>query len=74
MSEVRIDAELKQLSGKGVARKVRAQGKVPAVIYGRGMETTSIQLNRRELATALNSDAGMNVLLDFISTARARWP
>jgi large subunit ribosomal protein L25 len=65
MSEVRIDAELKQLSGTGVARKVRAQGKVPAVIYGRGMETTSIQLNRRELATALNSDAGMNVLLDL---------
>ena len=65
MAEVRIDAELKQLSGTGVARKLRVQGKVPAVIYGRGMETTSIQLNRRELATALNSDAGMNVLLDL---------
>src|SRR5680860_18386 len=65
MAEVRIDAELKQLSGTGVARKVRAQGKVPAVIYGRGIETTAIQVNRRELATALNSDAGMNVLLDL---------
>jgi large subunit ribosomal protein L25 len=65
MAEVRIDAELKHLSGTGVARKVRAQGKVPAVIYGRGIETTAIQLNRRELATALNSDAGMNVLLDL---------
>lgn len=65
MAEVRIDAELKQLSGTGVARKLRAQGKVPAVIYGRGIETTAIQVNRRELATALNSDAGMNVLLDL---------
>jgi large subunit ribosomal protein L25 len=65
MAEVRIDAELKPLSGTGVARKVRAQGKIPAVIYGRGMETTAIQLDRRELATALNSEAGMNVLLDL---------
>jgi large subunit ribosomal protein L25 len=65
MAEVRIDAELKQLSGTGVARKIRAEGKVPAVIYGRGMETTAIQVNRRELATALNSDAGVNVLLDL---------
>ncbi|MDQ3662125.1 MAG: 50S ribosomal protein L25/general stress protein Ctc [Actinomycetota bacterium] len=65
MAEVRIDAEIKQLSGTGVARKLRAQGKVPAVIYGRGIETTAIQVNRRELATALNSDAGMNVLLDL---------
>jgi len=65
MAEVRIDAELKQLSGTGVARKLRAQGKVPAVIYGRGIETTAIHVNRRELATALNSDAGMNVLLDL---------
>ena len=38
---------------------------MPAVIYGRGIETTAIQVNRRELATALNSDAGMNVLLDL---------
>jgi len=65
MAEVRIDAELKQLSGTGVARKLRAQGKVPAVIYGRGIETTAIHVNRRELATALNPDAGINVLLDL---------
>ena len=65
MAEVRIDAERKPLSGTGVARKLRARGRIPAVIYGRGMETTPIEVDRRELAIALNSEAGMNVLLDL---------
>ncbi len=31
-----VDAEVRESSGKGVARKLRAQGKVPAVLYGQG--------------------------------------
>src|ERR687894_569722 len=65
MAEVRIKAEVRQLSGKGVARKARARGRVPAVLYGRGMDNLSITLDRRELVTALHTEAGMNVLLDL---------
>jgi large subunit ribosomal protein L25 len=65
MAEVRIKAELRPLSGKGVARKARARGRVPAVLYGRGMDNLSIELDRRELVTALHTEAGMNVLLDL---------
>lgn len=31
-----VDAEVRTASGKGVARKLRAQGRVPAVLYGQG--------------------------------------
>ncbi|MFO0774598.1 MAG: 50S ribosomal protein L25 [Nitrospiraceae bacterium] len=31
-----VDAEVRTTSGKGVARKLRAQGRVPAVLYGQG--------------------------------------
>ena len=65
MAEVRLKAQVRELSGKGVARKARARGKVPAVVYGRGMKNVSIELDRRELVTALHTDAGMNVLLDL---------
>jgi large subunit ribosomal protein L25 len=65
MAEVRLNAERRAVAGKGAARKARAAGKVPAIVYGGGMEPIPVQVDRRELITALHTDAGMNVLLDL---------
>lgn len=65
MAEVRLAAVTRDSSGKGVARRARAAGKVPAIVYGRGMEPVAIVVDRREFVTALHTDAGMNVLLDL---------
>jgi large subunit ribosomal protein L25 len=40
-------------------------GRVPATLYGHGIEPVSIDVDRRELITAFHTDAGMNVLLDI---------
>ncbi len=64
MAEVRIKAYKRETTGKGAARRARAGGKVPAVIYGRDMESFPIAVDRRELALAFQTDAGMNVLLN----------
>jgi large subunit ribosomal protein L25 len=65
MAEVRLKAERRAVSGKGGARKARAAGKVPAIVYGGGMEPVAVQVDRRELVTALHTEAGFNVLLDL---------
>ena len=65
MSGVTLKAALRTATGKGAARKLRAEGKVPATLYGGGAEATSIVVDRREFLTALNTDAGMNVLLNI---------
>jgi large subunit ribosomal protein L25 len=65
MAEVRLAATKRDDTGKGNARKVRASGRVPAILYGRGMEPIAIDVDRREFVTALKTDAGMNVLLDI---------
>src|SRR5918996_4452897 len=65
MAEVRLQAERRVADGKGGARKVRAAGKVPAIVYGGGMEPVPVQVDRRELVSALHTDAGINVLLDI---------
>jgi len=65
MAEVRLQAERRTVAGKGGARKTRAAGKVPAIVYGGGMEPIPVQVDRRELVSALHTDAGMNVLLDL---------
>lgn len=65
MAEVKLNAYKRDDAGKGAARRSRASGRVPGVVYGRGMEPVSIEVDRREFVTALHTDAGMNVLIDL---------
>lgn len=65
VAEVRLAAQKRQSTGKGAARQARMIGLVPATLYGRGVDPTSIEVNRRELIHAFHTDAGMNVLLDL---------
>ena len=65
MAEVKIEASRRDSWGKGAARRIRASGRVPAIVYGHGMEPLPIALDRREFVTALQTDAGLNVLLDI---------
>ena len=43
---------------------MRASGKVPAVMYGEGVEAMPLALDARELQHALSTGAGVNALLD----------
>jgi large subunit ribosomal protein L25 len=61
VSEVRIAAELRTEFGKGPARRTRAAGKVPAVLYGHGDKPRHFALPGHELMLALKHDA--NALL-----------
>ena len=48
MATVSLKATPRTDKGKGVARKLRASGQVPGVIYGRGREPQSLTVNARE--------------------------
>ena len=66
MSENAIVAEPREATGKGVARKLRAAGRIPAVVYGAGSEAQSLTVDPRELERLLHgSGAGMNTLIDL---------
>ena len=65
MAEVKLNVNERDGRGKGPARRARMAGKVPEVVYGRGMEPVPIEVDRREFLTALHTDAGMNVLLEL---------
>ncbi|MEU8267069.1 50S ribosomal protein L25/general stress protein Ctc [Sphaerisporangium sp. NPDC049002] len=60
MSEVRIAAEPRTEFGKGAARKIRRESKVPAVLYGHGIEPKHLTLPGHELLLALRTP---NVLI-----------
>jgi large subunit ribosomal protein L25 len=63
--EFKLKAEKRDGVGKGVARKLRAAGKVPAVLYGGGLEPVHLVVNGLELWHALHTEAGANVLIDL---------
>ena len=52
-------------SGKGAARKIRASGRVPGILYGHGMDPVSLAIDSRDLFHVLHTDAGTNVLIDL---------
>jgi len=65
MSEYKLAAENRADAGKGAARRLRAAGRVPAVLYGHGSKPKSLSIDARELSHALRTDAGANVLLEL---------
>jgi large subunit ribosomal protein L25 len=65
MSETVLTAETGRRSGSADARRLRAEGKIPAVVYGHGMEPLSVSVDRRELRHALSGAAGLNTVLDL---------
>src|SRR5688572_2120293 len=48
MATASLSAKARSDRGKGVARKLRAAGEVPGVIYGHGREPQSLTVNARE--------------------------
>ncbi|WP_329272816.1 50S ribosomal protein L25/general stress protein Ctc [Streptomyces sp. NBC_01451] len=60
MSDVKLTAETRTEFGKGAARRIRREAKVPAVVYGHGAEPVHITLPGHELQLALRTP---NVLL-----------
>ena len=50
---IKMVAEVRHSFGKGAARKFRAAGRTPAVIYGHGTEPVHITVNAHEIALVL---------------------
>ncbi|MBI5443390.1 MAG: 50S ribosomal protein L25 [Deltaproteobacteria bacterium] len=62
-TEVEFAVEPKPAAGKGAARKLRAQGKVPGIVYGPGMQPVMISFTEKDLVKALSTSAARNVFL-----------
>jgi large subunit ribosomal protein L25 len=58
-------AEMREGIGKGMARKLRAKGLIPAVFYGPRSKSISLVIDPKELARAFQTEAGENVLIDL---------
>ena len=54
MATASLSAEARTETGKGVARKLRAAGRVPAIVYGHAREAQALSLVTRDLEKLLS--------------------
>ena len=66
MAENELNIELRDSSGKGAARKMRAAGRIPGIFYAAGEAGQSVALDPRVLDRLISaSAAGINTLFDL---------
>ena len=66
MKEVTIEVISRRDSGKGVARKMRAAGKIPGVVYGKGEDSLAIEMDHAHFHAVMRKNAGENPLINLI--------
>jgi large subunit ribosomal protein L25 len=65
MPEVTLIGQTGRTTGSSSSRRLRAEGKIPAVLYGHGVESTSLYVDRRDLRLALSGASGLNALINL---------
>ena len=69
MANYKLTVEERTQTGKSYARKLRTSGKIPAVVYGAGKESTAIEVDVREVERALAA-SGSLIDLDLAGAKR----
>ena len=65
MSDTVLVAETGRVTGSSASRRLRADDRIPGVVYGLGMEPLVVSVKRRDLRTALSGTAALNTVLDL---------
>lgn len=65
MSETVLVAETGRATGSANARRLRRDDRIPAVVYGHGLDPVDLSIARSDLRAALSGPAGANTILDL---------
>jgi large subunit ribosomal protein L25 len=64
-AEVTLRAEVGRPLGSRAARRLRATGKIPGIVYGHGTEPVPVAVAAGDLRVALSGESGVNQLLSL---------
>src|SRR5512132_1112146 len=65
MASAQLSAKPRDGTGKGAARTLRAQGRIPGVIYGHGREPLSLAIDTRELEKLLSRISAESTVIEL---------
>ena len=63
---VKIEVQEREHRGSAASRRLRREGLIPGVLYGRGKKPHAICIGERELRKALTGPAGLHAILDVV--------
>jgi large subunit ribosomal protein L25 len=65
MEAARVQATVRDKFGKGPSRRLRSTASIPAVLYGKGTETTPLSVSPKQLSDALATEFGPNRIIEL---------
>lgn len=65
MQQETLRANKRVSSGSRPARRLRREGEVPAIVYGRDLDTVSVRVSGKDLYSILHTEAGLNALINL---------
>ncbi len=71
MATVNLSASVRTERGKGVARTLRREGQIPAVIYGSARVAQSLAINERDLDRLLQTIAAESTVIELAVDGRS---
>jgi len=63
MADIILEAHPGRSTGSRAARRLRREGRVPAVVYGTGVDPVAVTVEARQLRAALSTPAGLNAVV-----------
>ena len=66
MEQETLRAQKRSETGSRPARRMRREGRIPAVVYGADLATQSISVDQRDLSTTLRTEAGLNAIINVV--------
>ncbi len=64
-TSISVSAGVRQERGKNEARRLRARGLAPAIVYGSGKEAIAVSVSPKEITKILHSKTGHNTIFDL---------
>ena len=72
--DITVAAEVRTSRGKNEARRTRAAGNIPAVVYGAYQDPVSVAVNPKELSKIIRSSTGLNTIFTLAITGGENTP
>jgi large subunit ribosomal protein L25 len=63
---IKLDVKPREEAGSAVARRLRADGLIPGVLYGAGKQAHPFAVDERELRRVLTGEHGLHAILDVV--------
>lgn len=63
--QISLAADGRTTSGKGAARQLRREGRIPATLYGARIAPVSLTLDPKQIAQILHSESGHNTIFNL---------